>query len=174
MTTKRAVIILSIIFFGSVAVADEATPVKRNADPATQCIAVAHPAAESANRYYVSNRAPLKPTPLVELPVGSIRPRGWLRKQLELQMAGFHGHLEEISDFLRRPNNAWLDPQGRGDHGWEEVPYWLKGFCNAAYVLGDKKQIDAGPGVDRRARFAANSPTAGSAPAAIAAALPPI
>ncbi|MGB9619315.1 MAG: beta-L-arabinofuranosidase domain-containing protein, partial [Armatimonadota bacterium] len=39
-------------------------------------------------------------------------------------------------------NNAWLDPNGRGEHGWEEVPYWLKGLTALGYVLGDKRIID--------------------------------
>lgn len=100
------------------------------------------PGTDATNRHYVSSRAPLQPVPLIKLPVGSIKPEGWLRKQLELQTSGFHGHLEEISEFLRRDKNAWLDQEGRGDHGWEEPPYWLKGFCNAAFVLGDKKLIE--------------------------------
>jgi DUF1680 family protein len=59
-----------------------------------------------------------------------------------LQDAGFHGHLTEISRFLDKRNNAWLDPQGTGASGWEEVPYWLKGFADTGYVLGDRRIID--------------------------------
>jgi Beta-L-arabinofuranosidase, GH127 catalytic domain len=98
-------------------------------------------AASSANHHYPANRRPLLPSPLVKLPVGAIRPGGWLRKQLELQAAGFHGHLGELSEFLKKENNAWLNPQGQGQHGWEEVPYWLKGFGDCAYILGDQEQI---------------------------------
>ena len=87
-------------------------------------------------------------------------------------MAGFHGNLEEISPWLRRKDNAWLDPHGRGDHGWEEVPYWLKGFCNAAFVLGDKQKI-AEARVWIEGAITVSSPTAGSGPAAIAPASPP-
>src|SRR5207237_39595 len=60
------------------------------------------------NANYFGNPEPLSPSPLVKLPVGAISPRGWLRKQLELQAAGFHGHLGEISEFLKKQNNAWL------------------------------------------------------------------
>lgn len=28
-----------------------------------------------------------------------------------------------------------------GDHGWEEVPYWLKGYGDLAYILGDTAMI---------------------------------
>src|SRR5216683_3352427 len=73
--------------------------------------------------------------------VSAVTPRGWLRKQLELQSAGFHGHLGEISEFLRKQNNAWLSTSGKGERGWEEVPYWLKGFGDCAYLLKNEEQI---------------------------------
>jgi hypothetical protein len=34
--------------------------------------------------------------------------------------------LGQISLFLAKEGNAWLSKQGRGDHGWEEIPYWMK------------------------------------------------
>ena len=100
---------------------------------------VPKPPTDARNPLYVGNRAPLRPTPLIKLPVGSIQPRGWLRKQLDLQRAGFHGHLGEISRFLEKDGNAWLDASGEGEHGWEEPPYWLKGFAGVGYVLRDDK-----------------------------------
>lgn len=96
---------------------------------------------ESVNSFYIGNKPPLLPSPLIKLPIGAIEPNGWLRKKLELQANGFHGHLEEISTFLKKENNAWLSPEGKGDNGWEEVPYWLKGYSNCAYVLGNKDMI---------------------------------
>ena len=42
---------------------------------------------------------------------------------------------------MKKENNAWLNPQGQGQHGWEEAPYWLKGFGDCAYTLGDQEQI---------------------------------
>jgi DUF1680 family protein len=104
--------------------------------------AVARPDATAKNRHYAGNREPLLASPLIKLPIGAIRPGGWLRRQLELQAAGFHGHLGEISRFLKKDGNAWLSPQGRGESGWEEVPYWLKGFGDTGYVLGDRPIID--------------------------------
>jgi DUF1680 family protein len=99
------------------------------------------PPTAPANTQYVSNRAPLAPSALIRLPAGAVRPQGWLLKQLRLQADGFHGHLEEISRFLKKEGNAWLSPQGRGEFGWEEPPYWLKGYLNCAYVLGDERMI---------------------------------
>ncbi len=93
------------------------------------------------NASYISNREPLLRNPLIKLPVGTIKPEGWLRKQLVLQAQGFHGHLGEISRFLKKENNAWLSPAGTGTHGWEEPVYWLKGYGNCGYVLGDEQMI---------------------------------
>jgi DUF1680 family protein len=107
--------------------------------------AAAHQPAEPItmhNEHYVSNRPPLEPSRLVKLPIGAIEPRGWLRHQLRLQADGFHGHLREISPWLARENNAWLDDRGVGQQGWEEVPYWLKGYLNCALVLDDEAMLE--------------------------------
>ncbi|WP_415909567.1 beta-L-arabinofuranosidase domain-containing protein [Oleiharenicola sp. Vm1] len=111
------------------------------AEPDNAVEFVATPPVDRRNTHYISNRAPLAPTPLVPLPLRAIRPGGWLRQQLELQADGFHGHFAEISKFLKKEKNAWLDLRGEGDHGWEEVPYWLKGFAHNAYLLGRQDQI---------------------------------
>ena len=100
------------------------------------------PPTSTTNRFYVSNQEPLAPSPLIKLPIGAVRPRGWLRRQLELQAEGFTGHLTEISQFLKKEGNAWLSPEGEGSHGWEEVPYWLKGFGDTGYLLGDERIIE--------------------------------
>ncbi len=102
-------------------------------------VTVAAPNPEKANDHYVGNRAPLLPSRLIKMPVGAIEPRGWVRTQLELEADGYTGRLTEISRFLEKENNAWLSPTGEGDHGWEEVVYWLKGFCNLGYVLDDER-----------------------------------
>ena len=88
------------------------------------------------NAYYVSNREPLQPQQFIKLPAGSIEPEGWIRKQLELQKAGLCGHLGEISAWLQKDNNAWL--KTGGEWGWEEVPYWLRGYGNMGYALKDE------------------------------------
>ena len=103
---------------------------------------VDRPATPRGRALYPSNREPLLPSPLIQLPTGTIAPRGWLRKQLELEAEGFTGHLTEISRFCRKEGNAWLSPEGVGHSGWEEVPYWFRGFCALGYVLGDKRIIE--------------------------------
>src|SRR5437764_9596799 len=81
---------------------------------------------EGTNSFYVGARPPLKQNALMKLPIGTIRPEGWLRQQLQLEADGFTGHLTEVSKFCKFQGSAWTDPRGEGALGWEEVPYWLK------------------------------------------------
>jgi hypothetical protein len=94
-----------------------------------------------AKPLYIANRAPLEPSPFVKLPIGSIEPRGWLRHQLELERDGMIGRLKEVSPWLNFEKSAWGNPRGEGERGWEELPYWLKGYGDLGYVLKDEKII---------------------------------
>ena len=102
---------------------------------------VSTPPTEGANSFYTGNRAPLLLNPLVKLPIGSIKPQGWLLRMLQLEADGMTGHLTEISPWCDKQDNAWLSPQGQGKNGWEELPYWLKGFGDLGAVLGDERII---------------------------------
>lgn len=84
---------------------------------------------------YAAFRQPLQSAPLLKLPVGNVQPKGWLRKYLELQRDGLNGQLGSVSAWLDKNNNQWLSDAG--DHGWEEVPYWLRGYSSLAYILDD-------------------------------------
>ena len=95
--------------------------------------------AEMASACYESNRAPLVREQLIKLPTGSIKPGGWLLRQLQLQKDGLNGHLGEISSWLQKDGNAWLCEGGQW--GWEEVPYWLRGYSSLAYVLDDSEML---------------------------------
>ena len=110
---------------------------------------VEKPANDKLNSFYLTNQSPLRPQHLVKLPVGAIEPKGWLLKSLELQREGLTGQLGEISIWLTKKNNAWLNKEGTGDWGWEEMPYWLKGYANIGYVLSDKKNDRRSDGLDR-------------------------
>jgi DUF1680 family protein len=68
------------------------------------------------------------------LPLGAIKPEGWLLDQLQIMRNGTSGHLDEEYAKLK-DDNGWLG--GRGDGG-EETPYWLDGALPLAYLLGDK------------------------------------
>ncbi len=91
--------------------------------------------AKGSNSFYLSNKAPLEPLSFIKLPVGAIKPEGWILKYLELQRDGLTGQLGTISAWLEKKNNAWFSGNGKGDHGWEEVPYWLKGYGDLGYIL---------------------------------------
>ena len=99
------------------------------------------PDTTQANTLYPGNRPPLLPSPLITLPFGAVKPRGWLRKQLELEADGFTAHLTEISEFCKKEGNAWLNPEGLGHSGWEEVPYWLRGYAALGFVLDNTNII---------------------------------
>jgi len=98
--------------------------------------------AAGGNNFYIGNRDPLFPSPLIKLPCGRIKPSGWLRRQLELEADGFTGHLTEISKFCQFDRSAWTNPQGKGELGWEEVPYWLKGFISLGHILKNERIIN--------------------------------
>jgi hypothetical protein len=66
------------------------------------------------------------------LPLGSIKPAGWLENQLRIQADGLSGHLDEFWPDVK--DSAWF---GGTAEGWERVPYWLDGLVPLAYLLGD-------------------------------------
>ncbi|MDR3574967.1 MAG: hypothetical protein P4L50_13980, partial [Anaerolineaceae bacterium] len=57
------------------------------------------------------DRAPLISSAFYSLPLGSIRPRGWLKDQLEIQANGLSGHLDETWPDVG-PNSSWLGGTG--------------------------------------------------------------
>ncbi len=67
--------------------------------------------AETPTPLYPSNRGPLLTSPLVKLPIGAIKPGGWLLKQLQLEADGMAGHLPEVSQWCKFEGNAWTDPR---------------------------------------------------------------
>lgn len=81
-------------------------------------------------------KAPLNGGYLKKLPVGQVQPKGWLREVLIRQSRGLCGQLGTVSAWLDKTNNQWLSDHG--DHGWEEVPYWLRGYASLAYILDDQ------------------------------------
>ena len=74
-----------------------------------------------------------RPEAFQALPLGAIRPEGWLKRQLVIQANGLGGHLEEFWPDLG-PTSAWLGGTGEG---WERGPYYLDGLLPLAYGLDD-------------------------------------
>ncbi|NII29371.1 hypothetical protein HB364_30100 [Pseudoflavitalea sp. X16] len=89
------------------------------------------------NSFYVGNKQPLVPNPLLQLPLGSIKAKGWLNTQINLMSDGMIGHLNEISKYLDS-TSGWL---GGPDKGWEEAAYWLRGFYALAQISADSVRL---------------------------------
>jgi hypothetical protein len=68
---------------------------------------------------YPANQPPLRPNAYLRLPLGAVRPEGWLRDQLLTQKHGLTGHLDEF----------WLsDSVWKGGHS-EETRDQLRGVA---------------------------------------------
>ena len=78
----------------------------------------------------------LRPCFAERLPPGSVRPEGYLRRQLELQRDGLTGHAEELYDDIGKSD--WLTQAGKGgEFAWERGPYYAKGLVSLAFALED-------------------------------------
>ena len=82
-------------------------------------------------------RAPLTALAYAPLPIGAVRPEGWLRTELENMANGMTGHLDEWYPTVGE-RNGWLG--GDGD-AWERGPYWLDGLVPLAHILGDSALV---------------------------------
>ena len=80
-------------------------------------------------------RERLAPATFVALPLGQIRPAGWLRRQLGVQADGLSGHLEEFWPDTG-PDSGWLGGPGES---WERGPYFVDGLLPLAWLLNDER-----------------------------------
>lgn len=88
---------------------------------------------------YINNRQPLLQKEYIKLPVGAIKPEGWMMEQFLRMKEGFTGHLDTIYEHVMGKRNGWLG--GDGDV-WERGPYWIDGLLPLAYILDDKELIE--------------------------------
>ncbi|MFB0517399.1 MAG: beta-L-arabinofuranosidase domain-containing protein [Candidatus Neomarinimicrobiota bacterium] len=82
--------------------------------------------------HYAANQPPLARNEFIKLPLGAIKPQGWLEDQLVIQANGLTGHLDEFWPSLE--NSGW---KGGDGEIWERGPYYLDGLIPLAYQLGD-------------------------------------
>ncbi|WP_246229948.1 beta-L-arabinofuranosidase domain-containing protein [Mucilaginibacter humi] len=87
---------------------------------------------------YTTAKAPLRQNPYIELPLGAIKPQGWLHQMLIKQKEGATGNLDKLYPIVMGNRNGWLG--GDGDQ-WERGPYWIDGLLPLAYILQDKELI---------------------------------
>lgn len=96
------------------------------------------PGTSGTRRPLLPQRRALEAHRLPEAPPGRVTARGWLAGQLKLQLDGLCGRYEEFSHFLDFSATGWVRPELGG---WEEVPYWLRGYTDLAIVTGDAKAL---------------------------------
>lgn len=89
------------------------------------------------NANYKGNPEPLYENAYIKLPLGAVKPQGWLKSQLEVQAGGLTGNLDDYWPDL--VNSQW-----RGGNGekWERGPYYLDGLVPLAYLLEDQNLIN--------------------------------
>jgi hypothetical protein len=93
-------------------------------------------AEKDINVNYRNNPEPLRRNAYIKLPLGTIKPEGWLLSQLRAQASGLTGNLDDFWPDL--VNSSW---RGGDGEAWERGPYYLDGLVPLAYLLDDEHLI---------------------------------
>lgn len=96
-----------------------------------------HCSKQDGNINYKNNPEPLVRNEFIRLPLGTVKPGGWLKTQLEIQAAGLTGNLDDFWPDL--VNSSW---RGSDGEAWERGPYYLDGLVPLAYLLNDSRLIE--------------------------------
>ncbi|XID90388.1 beta-L-arabinofuranosidase domain-containing protein [Paenibacillaceae bacterium WGS1546] len=83
-------------------------------------------------------------TPFSGLKLSTVRPTGWILKQLESELNGYSGHLHHVCEEAR--SDIFAEGRVSGDHirqWWngETEGNWMDGLTRAAYVTGDPASV---------------------------------
>ncbi len=92
---------------------------------------------QDVNINYKNNPEPLLRNAYIKLPLGAVKPLGWLKSQLQDQAEGLTGNLDEFWPDL--VNSSW---RGGNGEAWERGPYYLDGLVPLAYLLDDEYLIN--------------------------------
>jgi len=101
--------------------------------PSAFAMGPASPEKRPPARRAFKNLKPLAANAFYPLPLGTVMPKGWLQRQLQLQANGLSGHLDETWADVG-PNSGWLGGTGES---WERGPYFLDGLIPLAYLLNN-------------------------------------
>ena len=82
---------------------------------------------------------PLVPFTIRPLPLGSIKPLGWINDQLNLMSDGLAGRQYEFYHIIK--HSPWLGGSSEYSVLNEGFPYWLNGLVPLAYGLNDTRLI---------------------------------
>lgn len=79
----------------------------------------------------------LAPFKFNHFPLGSIRPGGWLRDQIQLSADGLGGHLFDFYRYVAR--STWLGGSYEYSELHESAPYWFNYIVPLAWTLDDPR-----------------------------------
>lgn len=78
-------------------------------------------------------------TEFIQLPVGAVKPEGWLENQMLMMKENITGLMKEHSNY-NVSTSEWLN--GTSGEAWEKGPYFARGLVAMAYVLDDEELLD--------------------------------
>jgi len=94
---------------------------------------------DPADRESLFHREPLLKGKFAMLPLGSVKPKGWLKRELEIMADGLTGHMDSFYHLLQ--DNGWLGQEGPPFHSYQWAPYYCDGLVPLAYLLEDDDLI---------------------------------